>query len=86
MDSSTLERRDGQQLSHFVEDEPQPLRSFDELQARYIVIAIAPDTTGRPLRLADQAAPLVVTHGFHANACRFSQGADGQAGISIFHT
>jgi len=67
-----------EQEGDLVQAEAQPLGRFDEAQAIERRQAIASNPAGRPIRLGQQAAPLVIAHGLDIDSGRPGQPPDGQ--------
>lgn len=61
-----------------LEPETSPLALFAEARATQALVAVATDAAQGAPRLGHEAPALVVAHGFHMNAGRACQHADGE--------
>ena len=74
-----------QELTDFIQAEPQALGRFHELHARHIHLPIAADTAVGSLRLGQQALELIEPDRLHVDRSRLGKGADGQIFRGVVH-
>src|SRR5215467_4247438 len=65
-----------QKLSDLIETEPQALRGPDEVQARELDLAVAPNAALRPLRFGHQTLALIEANRLNVDAGPLGERAD----------